>query len=130
MTKHYNELNITYKHGDGRTFRLERGKATIDLGYESHGMFVMKLKYDWGAYCYNSILLDDKDEFDIPEDKKYMGDLIKAVLKVFGTDYLSTIKDLETYIIFNDKRDPVGFVNIKDSQNYIIFDDFFKLYTK
>jgi hypothetical protein len=126
----YNELKISYQHADGRTFKTERGKGTIDIGYESHGMFVMKLKYDWGPYTYNSILLDQRNDAGVLEYQPYLGDLIKAVLSVFGADSLSSIKNLEAYILFDEKRDPVGFVNIKDTQNFLLFPDFFKQYGK
>jgi hypothetical protein len=92
-------------------------------------MFVMKLKFDWGVYTYNSFLLDSKDELGVTDDKPYLGDLIKAMLKVFNVDYLSSIREREVYILFED-RDPCGFVNIHDTQNFLIFKDFFKVYDK
>jgi hypothetical protein len=115
---------------DGRVFKAERGKIDADIGYESHGMFVMKMKYDWGIYTYGSFLMEKCLDWDVDPKirvfvpQSYTHNLTKAMLKVCNVDYFSSIKDFEVYILFGGERNsPVGLVNIHDIQNSLIFDD-------
>ena len=115
---------------DGRTFIAKRGKIDADIGYESHGMFVMKFKYDWGMYTFGSFQMDQCLDFDVESKdlvyvpQPYAQDLIKAMLKVCNVDYFSSIQKREMYILFAGERNmPVGLVNISDIQNALIFDD-------
>lgn len=136
--KMYSKLEIGYQTPEGKMFEAKRGKVSVDIGYESHGMFVMKMKYDWGVYTFGSFVLDYCVDYDVPRDervwlpKPYAQPLVKAMLKVFNADYVSSINDAEVYVLFstdNDHRnDPKGLVNIKDTQNSLIFDDFFAGY--
>lgn len=125
-----NEINIGFSMDDGRVFNAKRGKIDADIGYESHGMFVMKMKYDWGLYTFGSFQMDtcldytveSKDRVYVP--KPYAQDLIKAMLKVCNVEYFSSIQNREIYILFAGERNmPVGLVNIHDVQNALIFDD-------
>lgn len=128
-----NELEIKFWTKDGRKYDVERGVIDADIGYESHGMFVMKLKFDWGIYTYNSILLDrlisfgetcGKSEHEI---QPYAHALIKAMLEVCNVDYFSSIKNREVYLLFDGKdRCPVGIVNVHDIQKSLIFNDLIK----
>lgn len=125
-----NELHMKFSMDDGREFDVERGTIDADIGYEAHGMFVIKMKYDWGIYTYGSFQLescvnynvDSKDRVYVP--KSYSHDVIKALLEVCGVDYFGSIKNREVYLLFSDERNtPVGLVNIKDIQKSLIFED-------
>ncbi|UDL16853.1 hypothetical protein SEA_ATUIN_190 [Arthrobacter phage Atuin] len=118
-----NEIHIKFSMDDGREFHVERGKIDADIGYESHGMFVMKFKFDWGVYTYNSILLERFIEKDKSEPRHYAQDLIKAMLEVCDVDYFSSIQNKEIYILFSERNDPIGLANIHDIQKSLIFDD-------
>jgi hypothetical protein len=129
----YSELEIAYTDKEGREFEAKRGKIDADIGYESHGMFVMKFKFDWGIYTFGSYLMDLCLDWDAePKDRVFVGqpyntDLIKAMLKVCNVDYFSSIQNHEVYILFGSERNsPVGLVNIHDVQNSLIFDDIVK----
>lgn len=125
-----NEMKIEFSMDDGRVFVAKRGKIDADIGYESHGMFVMKMKYDWGMYTFGNFQMETCDDFQVESKdrtytpKPYAHDLIKAMLKVCNVDYFSSIKNREVYILFAGERNmPVGLVNIYDIQNALIFDD-------
>jgi len=130
----YNDLYTSYTMADGRVFEAKRGKVSADIGYESHGMFVMKLKWDWGPYTFSSVILDYCEDYDVPSQDQvrhpqpYLYDLLKNMLKVFNVDYIGSIQNAEAYILFsedNDKRnEPLGFVNIKDTQNVFLLSQF------
>lgn len=136
--KMYSKLDIAYQTPKGNLFEAKRGKVSADIGYESHGMFVMKMKYDWGPYTYGSFTLDQCVDYDVPREdrvwvpKPYAQPMIKAMLKVFNAEYFSSINDAEIYILFStddDQRNmPKGLVNIKDTQNSLIFNDFLEGY--
>jgi hypothetical protein len=135
--KMYNELRMSYELGDGRSFDVERGKVTAQIGIEGHGMFGLKVHYDWGVSTSDFFNLDTVVDWDVPlEDrtkipKDYSTDLIKEFLSVFGIEYgyFDAIRDAEIYIIFSERNVPAGFVNIKDTQNFLIFEDFFGQYS-
>jgi hypothetical protein len=94
-------------------------------------MFVMKLKFDWGIFTYNSILLDKCMDWDttpkIFTPQEYSQDLIKAMLEVCNVDYFSSIRNREMYILFNERNNPVGLANVYDIQKSLIFDDICKV---
>jgi hypothetical protein len=134
-----NELYTSYTLSDGRVLEAKRGKVSAQIGYESHGMFVMKFKHDWGPYTYTSVALDYCPDYDVPLDEQvrlpepFLYPLIVAMLKVFNVDYFESIRDAEVYILFSEEEKlhnvPLGFVNVKDTQNAFIFDDFFEEHT-
>jgi hypothetical protein len=125
-----NELHIKFSMDDGREFNVRRGKIDADIGYESHGMFVMKMKYDWGVYTFGSFNLDTCLDYNVEsKDRVYVSqpytlELIKAMLEVCNVDYFGSLKNHEMYILFAGERNmPVGLVNIKDIQKSLIFED-------
>jgi hypothetical protein len=124
-----NELKITLSMDDGRVFDVERGKIDADIGYESHGMFVLKMKYDWGIYTYGSLQMESCVNYNVGsndrvyEPKPYAHNLIKAMLEVCNVDYFGSIKNHEMYILFNRRNHPAGLANIKDIQKSLIFED-------
>lgn len=131
---------MTYTTADDRVFKAERGYATVDLGYEGHGMFGLRLQYEWGMSTSTFFGLDRVLDYSVdPENrvvvpKDYMHLLITEVLHVFNVDYLSSLRKAECYLLFSESyvahEAPLGIVNIKDIQNVLIFNDLLAPYLK
>lgn len=131
---------MTYHTADDRVFKAERGHATVDLGYEGHGMFGLRLQYDWGKLTSSFYGLDHVVDFavDVADREKvaepYMHLLITEILHVFSVDYLSSLRKAECYLLFSENyvahEAPLGIVNIKDIQNVLIFNDLLEPYRK
>lgn len=129
----HNEMTMNYLMGDGREFRVEKGTASVDLGFEDHGMFGLRFHYQWGLTTTRFIGLDTIEDFDIPlEDRvkvpmEYMYPMITSVLKVFNADYLSSIQKKQAFFLFSPSHvaheGPLGIVNLNDYQNVLIFED-------
>lgn len=131
-------MKMTYHMADGREFRVEKGTATVDLGYEDHGMFGLRFKYEWGMSTTRFISLDTVEDFDVPlEDRvrvpeEYMHPMITSVMSVFNVHYLSSIQKLPAFFLFSPSyvahEGPLGIVNLNDYQNCFIFEDLYAKY--
>lgn len=123
--KMFNEIEIKFKHADGRRFRAERGTVTFTIGKEpDHNMFVVRGKYDWGLHTTR----------DLFANKENVYDLINELTHVFRVSWLNSINDSEAYLLFSEEHvaheGPLGIVNVDDNQRVLIFDDFFNGYAK
>lgn len=117
-----NEIDIKFKHTDGRVFTAKYGKLDkFSYGTDGYGIDRFDIQFNWGVYTNLS--------YGVKKDNlRLVADFMIKAMEAVGGVCSDQLIDRPLYILFDmGKRNlPVGIASLKLPHTALIFSDLFE----